>query len=151
MQILNRTLLALALAGFAASAAAGDKDASEPRLGIEGYSPVSYFEAGEPQKGSKAHTAVYNERRYRFTDAEQLAKFKADPEKYAPMFPNHCPYNLALGRRARIDPTNFKIMDGHLLLFHRSEEMDGRKRWNQAEDQQAMLERAKSEWELADF
>ena len=150
--MLIRTLAMAGMLGAATVATAGEPEAGEDYpLGIQGYSPVSYFEAGVPQKGSKAYTAVYNERRYRFTDAEQLAKFKANPEKYAPMFPNHCPYNLALGRRARIDPTNFKILDGHLLLFHRSEEMDGRKRWNQAEDEQAMLERAKNQWELFDF
>jgi len=150
--MLRRTFAMAAMLAAATVAAAGDPDTGEEYpLGIEGYSPVSYFEAGKPRKGSKDHTAVYNERRYRFTDAEQLAEFKADPGKYAPMFPNHCPYNLALGRRARIDPTNFKILNGHLLLFHRSEEMDGLKRWNQAEDEQAMLERASNQWELFDF
>ena len=80
-----------------------------------------------------------------------VEKFEADPEAFAPLFPNHCPYNLALGRKAKIDPTNFKIAGDDLLLFHRTEEMDGRERWNEHEDQDELLRRAESNYTLFEF
>lgn len=120
-------------------------------LAIEGYSPVSYFEEGRPERGLPEFTAVHEDRTYRFTDAEQQDKFEADPEAYAPIFPNHCPYNLALGRRASIDPTNFKIAGDSLLLFHRSDEMDGLERWNENGDEQELMSRAESNWTLFEF
>lgn len=122
-----------------------------PPLAIQGYSPVSYFEEGHPEMGLPAFTAVYKDRTYRFTGADQLEKFKADPEAFAPIFPDHCPYNLALGRRASIDPTNFKIAGGTLLLFHRSEEMDGLARWNESGDEQELMSRAESNWTVFEF
>ena len=147
------TIVALLATGWAllASAPLPAQDDEAPRLAIEGYSPVSYFEEGHPEMGLQAFTAVYKNRTYRFTDAEQLEKFEADPEAYAPLFPNHCPYNLALGRKAKIDPTNFKIAGDDLLLFHRTEEMDGRKRWNEHEDQDELLRRAESNYTLFEF
>ena len=146
-------ILALLATGWAllAPAPLPAQNDEAPRLAIEGYSPVSYFEEGQPEMGLPAFTAVYKNRTYRFTDAEQLEKFEADPEAYAPLFPNHCPYNLALGRKAKIDPTNFKIAGDDLLLFHRTEEMDGRERWNEHEDQDELLRRAESNYTLFEF
>jgi len=143
------SMLAAALLWAAAATAQSHDDA--PRVAIGGYSPVSYFEEGHPEMGLPRFTAVYNDRTYRFTDAEQVEKFKADPEAYAPLFPNHCPYNLALGRKAKIDPTNFKIAGDDLLLFHRSEEMDGLERWNESDDQDELLRRAESNYTLFEF
>ena len=117
-------------------------------LALEGYSPVSYFTEGRPEKGKSAYAVVYKGHTYYFTDAGQQAMFEADPEAYAPVFPVHCPYNLALGRKAKIDPTNFKIVGGRLLLFHRTEEMDGRKRWNEHGDEQELMQRARGQWLL---
>ena len=147
------TIIALLATGWIllASAPVPAQEDESPRLGIEGYSPVSYFEEGRPEMGLPEFTAVYNNRTYRFTDAGQLEKFKADPDAYAPLFPNHCPYNLALGRKVKIDPTNFKIAGNDLLLFHRSEEMDGLKKWNEHEDQDELLRRAESNYTLFEF
>lgn len=123
----------------------------EARLGIQGYSPVSYFEHGKAEPGKPEFSVVHNQRRYQFTDAEQMARFEADPERYEPLFPEHCPYNLALGRQAAIDPENFKIVDGHLLLFHRTEEMDGKEQWNEHGDDEELLERARGNYTLFRF
>ena len=146
-------MIALLATGWAllAPAPLPAQEDGAPRLAIEGYSPVSYFEEGHPEMGLPEFSAVHDNRTYRFTDAEQLEKFEADPEAFAPLFPNHCPYNLALGRKAKIDPTNFKIAGDDLLLFHRTEEMDGRERWNEHEDQDELLRRAESNYTLFEF
>ena len=123
----------------------------ESPLAIKGYSPVSYFENDRAEKGNPEFSATFNQRTYLFTNAEQLARFKADPRRYEPLFPEHCPYNLTLGRQAAIDPENFKIVNGNLLLFHRDEEMDGREMWESHGDDEELLERAKSQYTLFRF
>ena len=125
--------------------------ASEPPVAIKGYSPVSYFENDRAEKGSAEFSTTFNQRTYHLTDAEQLARFEADPRRYEPLFPEHCPFNLALGRQAAIDPENFKIVNGNLLLFHRDEEMDGREMWESHGDDEELLERAKSQYTLFRF
>ncbi len=122
-----------------------------PPLAIKGYSPVSYFERGRAEQGSAEFSSVYNGFRYHFTDAEQVATFQADPARFEPLFTEHCPYSLTLGRAVAIDPENFKIVGGHLLLFHRSDEMDGLQEWNQADDDQGLLEQARSQYTLFRF
>lgn len=126
-------------------------DAEEPPLAIQGYSPVSYFERGRAEPGQPEFSAVHNGLRYQFTDAEQRAAFQANPARYEPLFTEHCPYSLTLGRAVAIDPENFRIVDGHLLLFHRSEEMDGLEEWNAADDDQGLLEQARSQYTLFRF
>lgn len=126
-------------------------DGAETPLGIKGYSPVSYFEHGRAEIGDPAYATTYNQRTYHFTSAEQLAMFEADPQRYEPSFPDHCPYNLALGRQAAIDPYNFKIVNGHLLLFHRTEEMDGREAWEAHGNDEELLEQARSQYILFRF
>lgn len=124
---------------------------SETPLAIKGYSPVSYFEHGRAEIGDSAYATIHNQRTYHFTSAEQLALFEGDPKRYAPKFPDHCPYNLALGRQAAIDPYNFRILDGHLLIFHRTEEMDGREAWETHGNDEELLERARSHYTLFRF
>lgn len=120
-------------------------------LALRGYSPVSYFEVGRPELGSEEFSAVYENRTYHFVDKAQLQAFKADPEAYAPLFPEHCPYNLAMGREQPVDPTNYKIVGGQLLLFHSASnpDNDGLVQWNRtirSRDftDQEMIERAQS-------
>lgn len=110
---------------------------------IEGYSPVSYFEAGRPEKGSPAYSSTYRDKEYWFTSAEQLARFEADPSAYAPVFPDHCPYSLSLGRAVAVDPTNFRIVGGNLLLFHDRAEMAGVTGTLDEREVESMLQRAR--------
>ncbi len=142
-------LLLVSATFFAAVPAAASN--SEVQLGIKGYSPVSYFENNRAEPGDPRFSTVHNQRQYLFTSAEQLARFEADPTKYEPVFPDHCPYNLALGRAAAIDPYNFKIVDGNLLLFHRTEEMDGREAWEEHANDEELLERAQATYTLFRF
>ncbi|MEM7100463.1 MAG: YHS domain-containing (seleno)protein [Pseudomonadota bacterium] len=91
---------------------------------IGGYSPVAYFTQGKPVLGDPAFAASHDEKTYYFASAEEVALFEEDPEKYAPRYPL-CAFSLALGQKMPLDPTNFQIIGGHLLLFHRSDEVDG--------------------------
>lgn len=133
---------------------AGPEPAPTPETGnlaIEGYSPVSYFEKNLPEKGKPEFQSTYQGKVYYLASAEQLAKFAADPKRYAPVFGEYCPYSLALGRRVAIDPTRFEIVQGQLLLFHKSAELDSLKQWDQAPNQDELLRRARAEYTLFRF
>lgn len=116
----------------------------DPEVAVGGYSPMSHFEVGRPEKGSALYTSTYKGKVYWFTSAEQVARFESDPEAYAPVFPDHCPYSLSLGRAVAIDPTYFLILGGNLLLFHDRDEMATVARTADGPDADAMLEKARS-------
>ena len=122
--------------------------AAEPKLAISGYSPVSYFTEGKPQMGSAEFAAVHQDKRYYFTSAEQVELFMQNPEKYRPRH-DVCPYSLALGKVKPIDPTNFKIIAGTLLLFHKSDTEDGLQAFeNSGLSEQELIERADLQFKL---
>ncbi len=53
---------------------------------VKGYDVVAYFTQGQPVKGSKEIEYRWKDAIWRFANAEHLAAFKADPEKYAPQY-----------------------------------------------------------------
>ncbi|MFU8814370.1 MAG: YHS domain-containing (seleno)protein [Pseudomonadales bacterium] len=118
---------------------------------ILGYSPVSYFEKGVAERGLAEFAVAHDQVTYYLASEHQVELFERHPERYLPTFGAYCPYNLALGRRAAIDPENFKIIGGRLLLFHRSSEMDGREAWDHHGDDEDLLQKATREWVLVRF
>lgn len=96
---------------------------------IEGYSPVSYFTNNTAEKGHEEFAVQHGGNTYFLTSAEQVELFNANPMKYRPRY-KVCPYSLALGKKLPLDPTNFKVVDNTLLLFHKSDGGDGLKSWN---------------------
>jgi hypothetical protein len=86
-----------------------------------------------------------------FTSSEQIDTFHANPTRYLPVFAEFFPYSLTLGRMVAIDPTNFKIVADRLLLFHRSDEIDGLKAWNRSGDEKELMRRAKGQFTLFEF
>lgn len=128
----------------------GIEDQSAP-LAIEGYSPVSYFTKGIAEKGSKEFAVKNEEFTYYLTSAEQVALFKADPKKYKPKY-KVCPYSLARGMTLPLDPTNFKVIADTLLLFHKSDAMDGLQLWDTAEESdEELFELANKQYVLLSF
>lgn len=55
-------------------------------LAIKGYDPVAYFVKGKPVKGKMEFETEWGGAKWRFSDAESLARFTSEPEKYAPQF-----------------------------------------------------------------
>ncbi|MBR9812749.1 YHS domain protein [bacterium] len=83
---------------------------------IKGYDTVAYFTEGQPTKGSDDFTAQWSGATWKFANAEHLAKFEADPEKYAPQYGGHCAFAVAKGDLVKIDPEAWSIVDGKLYL-----------------------------------
>jgi YHS domain-containing protein len=109
------------IVGIAGSAVA-DPDSLVPAvnaaegIGLKGYDPVAYFINRTPTQGKESYTSIWKGVTYRFASAENLAKFKADPEKYLPQYGGYCAYAMSLNRIADIDPSRWAIVDGKLYL-----------------------------------
>ena len=85
-------------------------------IGLKGYDPVAYFALGQPIPGVDQYTYRWKDVTYRFASAENLERFKVDPEKYLPRYGGYCAYAMSINRIADIDPSRWAIVDGKLYL-----------------------------------
>ena len=85
-------------------------------LGLKGYDPVAYFTQGRPTPGIDQYTYSWKGVTYRFASADNLERFKTDPEKYLPQYGGYCAYAMSLDRIADIDPSRWAIVKGKLYL-----------------------------------
>jgi len=85
-------------------------------VAIKGYDPVAYFEQGKPVEGNNQIELEWMDAKWRFANAENRDKFKANPEKYAPQYGGYCAYAVSLGTTADIDPEAWSVVDGKLYL-----------------------------------
>jgi YHS domain-containing protein len=83
---------------------------------IDGYDPVSYFTAGQPQRGSEEITAQWNGATWHFTSAEHRHAFIQNPEQFAPQYGGFCALGMAHGGDVPTDPTAWTIWEGKLYL-----------------------------------
>lgn len=142
----NRSIIKYSIAlltlTFGAIASAENSAIATGNVAIGGYSPVSYFTEGKAERGHSQFTVENDGQVFFLTSQEQVEVFNEDPAKYRPRH-RSCPYSLAYGMVLPLDPTNFKIVGGHLLLFHRSEEKDALLEWNESElSEDELLRRA---------
>jgi YHS domain-containing protein len=106
---------------------------TEDKLAMEGYDPVSYFQNG-PVKGSSSRKFEYKGVVYQFTSADNLALFKANPEKYEPAYGGWCAYAMGdSGEKVKVDPETYKIVDGKVYLFYNFWGNNTLKSWNKNE------------------
>ena len=85
---------------------------------IRGFDPVAYHTEQKPVKGSKDFTFDYKGATWRFSSAENLELFRADPERYAPAYGGYCAFGMSRGYAVDTDPRAFTIVDGTLYLNH---------------------------------
>lgn len=85
-------------------------------VGLKGYDPVAYFVSGQPVEGSEQYSATWKGVTYRFASADNLSRFKVDPDRYLPRYGGYCAYAMAHDRIANIDPSRWAIVDGKLYL-----------------------------------
>lgn len=131
-------LTLLAVSAALPRADASDEEAVKPThytiaVGICGYSPVSYFESG-PEPGSPAYPVVHGGVTYFLTGPEQVDLFMADPTKYLPAYGGWCAFGMAVEDHFAVDPTSYKIVDGRLMLFLKTPDVDARALWDEQGD-----------------
>lgn len=123
-----------------------DTNLDESGIAIQGYSPVSYIENGVAEKGSPEFAVTHGGATYHMTSADQVEHFKKDPEKYVPSYGGWCAYGMAIEKKFPIDPQSFKVVDGQLMLFYNTEDVDALKLWNK-ENEKKMTRRADRFWD----
>ncbi len=77
-----------------------------------------------------------------FASADHLAKFKANPEKWAPQYGGWRAYAMAQGRRAKTEPEVFTLVDGKLYMNYGLSIMKKKWRANQAD----YIEKGNANW-----
>lgn len=120
----------------------------EGAIALSGYDPVSYFK-GSPQKGKKSIRVRLNGVNYLFVNEENKKAFEADPEKYEPAYGGWCAWAMLDGTKYKVDPENYKIIDGHNYLFYKGWTGDTLKKWNekaQEEDENGLVKTADQHW-----
>ena len=85
-------------------------------VAVGGYDPVTYFEESEPVKGEKSISHEWNGAVWRFASTENLERFVADPEAYAPQYGGYCAFAVSKGYTAPSDPKAWAVWEGKLYL-----------------------------------
>ncbi len=106
---------------------------------IRGYDAVAYFKQGKALKGDPTFSHPWNGSVWPFANAEDLALFKANPEKYAPQYGGYCAYGSAdgEGHKAPTDPQAWAIVDDKLYLNYNKKVQEAWKK-----DTKGMIEKA---------
>jgi YHS domain-containing protein len=83
---------------------------------INGYDTVAYFTVGKPVIGKDTFVLEWMGARWKFASQENLDRFKANPEKYAPQYGGYCAFGVAQGYLVKVEPDQFTVLDGKLYL-----------------------------------
>lgn len=115
-------------------------------LALEGYCPVAYFAVNKPVRGKPEYASQYNGVTYHLVSANAKKAFEADPEKYIPAYGGWCAFGMSVSDKFPVDPTNFKIVDGRLLVFLKNQNVDARALWNQG-NKHDLFKKANAHWQ----
>lgn len=83
---------------------------------IGGYDAVAYHTDGKAQKGTSKYLFNWKGANWHFSSSDNLAKFTAAPEKYAPQYGGYCAWAAAADKLVKSDPKRFDIYEGKLYL-----------------------------------
>lgn len=94
-----------------------DININEAGHALHGYDAVSYQSDSGPIMGSSEHSMELMGATWLFANAENLEKFKADPDSYMPSNGGYCTFGIVLQKKFDGDPQVFLNNDGALHLF----------------------------------
>lgn len=86
-------------------------------LALAGRDAVSYHKASEPQDGNHEFSMRYQEAEWRFENAENLALFTNNPQRYAPAFGGFCAFAVSKGFTADANRDVWVVQDEKLYVF----------------------------------
>lgn len=119
--IINVVLLVLLVTVSAGVGAHAQEVYTRKGIALDGYDVVAYHLEEEAIRGTRLHSAKWNDVIWFFSSDRNLRLFVSDPEKYAPQYGGYCAYAVANNAVAPIDPEAFDIVDEKLYLnFSRS-------------------------------
>ena len=104
----------LALTGLSNHLMAADYLHSAPA--VQGYDVVTYHTGKRPLRGNGNFTATHDGATYQFSSKENLATFKANPDKYVPAYNGYCAFGVSVGKKFIGDPEVWRVVDGKTYL-----------------------------------
>jgi YHS domain-containing protein len=120
------TLTMLAVAPAASAAEDPVYTGTFSNLAVSGYDPVAYFTDGRPVEGDARYAYDWQGATWRFANAENLERFKAEPARYAPQYGGYCAWAVSQGYTASVDPQAWKIVGDKLYLNY---SLDVQRQW----------------------
>lgn len=90
-------------------------------VAVHGYDVVAYFTKSKPVKGDSKLAVNWNNATWYFADQQDLALFKANPEKYAPQYGGYCAYGVSDNHKAPTKPEAWSIVNGKLYLNYNTD------------------------------
>ncbi len=110
-------------------------------LGADGYDVTAYFSDNKAVEGKKSFKAEYMGADWLFVSQENLDKFTAAPDMYAPQYGGYCAWAVANGDTASGDPELWTLHDGKLYLNYNKKI---NKRW--LADKENLIVAADGKW-----
>lgn len=99
-----------------------------------GYDVVSYIKSNKAMKGDKKYFVQNESSTYYFSSVENKNLFKANPEKYLPVYGGWCAYAMGKdGSLVDINPETFKVINGKTYLFYNKFVTNTLNDWNKDE------------------
>lgn len=114
------------------------------KVALEGYDLVSYHTKPKPMMGKKDITTVLDGITYQFATEANRTTFLAAPEKYVPTYGGWCATAMVDGDKVSVDPNNYKITNGRLLLFYNGILGNAKNGWDEGEAEK--IEKANASW-----
>ena len=118
---------------------------NKKNIAIDGYDLVAYFKLNDSKTGKKEFKYTYQGAQYFFSSESHMQSFKINPKKYLPKFGGWCAFSMAKdGKKERIDPKSFLIIDGELYLFYEYYFNDKKEKW--LESKSDLKKQAEQNW-----
>src|SRR5882757_2052460 len=83
---------------------------------IKGYDPVAFFMVSKPVMGADSLSYSWNGATWLFSNRQNLQRFKAQPEKYAPQYGGYCAYGASQGHKAPTEIDTWTILNDKLYF-----------------------------------
>lgn len=115
-----------------------------PGAALAGYDPVAYLNEQKAVPGQASLTSNFRGLTYRFANPANRAKFNAEPIKYLPAYGGWCATAMAEGRKVEVDPRNFRVTNGRVLLFYKGLIGNAQTDWNK--DEAGLAAKADRHW-----
>ena len=108
---------------------------------IKGYDPVAFFTNSKPVMGADSLSFSWKGATWQFANRQNLQRFKATPEKYAPQYGGYCAYGTSQGHKAPTEVDTWTILNGK-LYFNYNQKV--KEMW--VKDEPGYIQKADKQW-----
>jgi YHS domain-containing protein len=114
--VVGIAVCAIGSTGVAIAKVAPVYTATFSSIALSGFNPVAYFTQKAAVKGMPKFATSYNDAKWHFSSAANLAAFVANPTRYAPQYGGYCAWAVSQGYTASGDPKVWQVVNGKLYV-----------------------------------